>query len=390
MKAGSLMPGIGGMDKGLQNAGAGRRIMKLKRDKVLRSRFFTPGSYAHPAKGHLGLWWEILERYTKRGEWILDPMAGVGATMLGALMGRNVVCVELEQHFIDPMKASSEKMRMSPMLGCELGQVVILRGDARCLPLGGVNVVVTSPPYEGSEVSAGNVGNRIKAETWGSGHSLAPDHGYTRPEAIITSPPYEGTLVEGQDAINWQKMADGKTDKGIHVTDRYRGYTRPAAIVTSPPFQDQEPFADKQFMLHNGKANYSPYRYARLVGESRPSPTAYSPHTHSTDNIGNLRNAAYWEAMQQVYAECWRVLRPGGILALVLKGFTRDGKYVDLPGQTEALLLTVGWEKHDEWRRELWSLSFWRILQRNRDPAAFDNRLNYETVLAFRKGVHDG
>ena len=72
-------------------------------------------------------------------------------------------------------------------------------------------------------------------------------------------------------------------------------------------------------------------------------------------------------------------------MALVLKGFTRDGKYVDLPGQTEALLLAAGWAKHDEWRRELWSLSFWRILQRRRDPAAFDDRLLYETVLAFTK-----
>ena len=45
--------------------------MRLKPDKVLRDRFFTPESYQHPAKGHLGLWWEILERYTKAGEWVI-------------------------------------------------------------------------------------------------------------------------------------------------------------------------------------------------------------------------------------------------------------------------------------------------------------------------------
>ena len=88
---------------------------------------------------------------------------------------------------------------------------------------------------------------------------------------------------------------------------------------------------------------------------------------------------------QGFYAECWRVLRPGGIMALVLKGFTRDGKYIDLPGQTESMLLEAGWVKHDHWRRELWALSFWRILQQRRDPAAFDTRLMYEEVLAFRK-----
>ena len=46
--------------------------VKLKPDKVLRDRFFTQESYSHPAKGHLGLWWEILERYTRPGEWVLD------------------------------------------------------------------------------------------------------------------------------------------------------------------------------------------------------------------------------------------------------------------------------------------------------------------------------
>ena len=83
----------------------------------------------------------------------------------------------------------------------------------------------------------------------------------------------------------------------------------------------------------------------------------------------------------------WLTLRwwPWGVLAIVLKGFTSAGLYVDLPGQTEAMLLAAGWAPHDHWRRELWSLSFWRILQKRRDPAAFDDRLNYEEVLAFRK-----
>ena len=49
-----------------------RAVMKLKPDKVLRDKFFTPESYQHPAKGHLGLWWEILERYTQPGGLLLS------------------------------------------------------------------------------------------------------------------------------------------------------------------------------------------------------------------------------------------------------------------------------------------------------------------------------
>jgi hypothetical protein len=72
-------------------------------------------------------------------------------------------------------------------------------------------------------------------------------------------------------------------------------------------------------------------------------------------------------------------------MALVVKGFTRDGKYVDLPQQTVDLVESLGFTLFDRWERELWNLSFWRILQQRRDPEAFDERLRYETVLAFRR-----
>ena len=58
--------------------------MRLKPDKVLRDKLFTPESYQHPAKGHLGLWFELLEQYTKPREWVLGdgrkrPSAAEGA-----------------------------------------------------------------------------------------------------------------------------------------------------------------------------------------------------------------------------------------------------------------------------------------------------------------------
>ena len=442
--------------------------MKLKPDKVLRDRFFTPESYQHPAKGHLGLWWEILERYTKAGEWVLDPMAGVGATMLGALMGRNIICVELEQHFIEPMRASWARMRQNPMLGYELGQVMILRGDARALPLSRVDscvfsppwedvmanqddwkgkhaaetaaafranhpnyksppgnkrpsywaaegkgytrpvdAILTSPPYEGSDVSAGNVGNRIREETWGKGRTLAPDSGYTRPvDSIITSPPYESALdghgsgitLDGTKSPDWHPGPNSQVK-------RHQGYTRPVdAVVTSPPYGEA--------LTGGGIAAASEGRGNYKVTTAMPG-SVYSPQRQSqaAENIGNLRGPAYWEAMTAVYQECHRVLKLGGLMVLVLKGFTRDGKYIDLPGQTRALCETLGYRFVEEWQRELWSLSFWRILQGSEKKALkmglqmglteeditevirtyrvsngkLDERLLFETVLVLRK-----
>ncbi len=261
--------------------------IRFKGDSATRRRFYQAESFSHPAKMHIGMFLEMLHRYCPEPCTILDPMSGSGTVLLAAQYGHRVIANELEQHFVLPMIESWKKIQVNgPALGYSMGQAVILRGDARCLPLLSADCVIISPPYEHQDTSAHN-----------------------------------GVLANTDGFLNKMGRAYGLDGDG-----------------------------------HN-----------------------------ATTNIGNLRNDAYWESMRQVYAEAWRVIKPGGIMALVLKGFTRDGQYVDLPGQTEAMLLEAGCVKHDEWRRELWSLSFWRILQKRRDPAAFDERLMYEEVLAFRK-----
>lgn len=372
------------------------------------------------------MWQLMIEAYSKEGDWILDPLAGIGTSLVAALMGRNVICVELEAHFVAPMRASWEKMRTMPMLGFEMGSVVILRGDARRLPLLSADVALMSPPFEG--ITA------MQDRTWIDSHDAElPKHtgtqerqkthnrktmeGYTyakrlhvplhplsvergtvqEPQSvpqmqgpseaipasvnsIITSPPYQDERQGGGLATRQyqeRSLVDG-TASGIPGRKNTRidqwAYTRPQvdAVLTSPSYGDT---------TIGGTESLGQSPFGGPTSQARG--LAYAPA--NAENIGNQRGAAYWSAMKQVYAECYRVLPPGGIMALVLKGFTRDGAYVDLPGQTEALLLGMGWEKQDEWRRELWSLSFWRILQQRRDPAAFDERLKYETVLAFRK-----
>ena len=393
--------------------------VKLKPDKVLRDRFYTAESYQHPAKGHLGLWWEILERYTREGETILDPMAGVGATMLGALMGRNVICVEMESHFVSPMLASWEKMRQSPMLGHTMGQVVILRGDARCLPIGRADAVITSPPFQDqlaahdprwfeahrSEFGGGAIPGSsytrpsaiitsppyemsdltkpLDGTTQGNAtHKAGLQRRYTRPPAqvdtVVTSPPYEGVAVTAGDQARAPsiKFPDGeRTDRGKIKRDGLfaKGYTRPVdAVVTSPPYDEG--------LGHGGKPSQ------RDVDKALWGRVAQNSYNHRTkDNIGNLRGPAYWEAMRQVYAECHRVLKPGGLMVLVVKGFVRAGIYQDLPLLTRQLCETLGFRFVETWRRELWSLSFWRILQQRRDPAAFDSRLRFEEVLVLER-----
>ena len=98
-------------------------------------------------------------------------------------------------------------------------------------------------------------------------------------------------------------------------------------------------------------------------------------------------------------------------MALVVKGFTRGGMYVDLPQETIAMCESLGFKFFDHWKRELWTLSFWRNLQstdaeetviahqggmldipvveikkmKRVNNGRMDDRLRYEEIIAFRK-----
>src|SRR3712207_519108 len=58
------------------------------------------GVYQHPAKFPESLAREFIEFFTKRGEWVLDPMVGTGSTQLAAAAaGRPSIGIELAEPF---------------------------------------------------------------------------------------------------------------------------------------------------------------------------------------------------------------------------------------------------------------------------------------------------
>jgi len=59
-------------------------------------------------------------------------------------------------------------------------------------------------------------------------------------------------------------------------------------------------------------------------------------------NLGHARGAAYEQAMAGVYAGCFALLRPGGILVTVTKHTRRHGRALDLAGLTTALVQRAG------------------------------------------------
>ncbi|MFI5590083.1 TRM11 family SAM-dependent methyltransferase [Amycolatopsis sp. NPDC051758] len=112
---------------------------------------YVPESTAHPAKMLPAVAAHAIEHYTRPGEVVLDPMCGIGTTLVEAIdLGRRAVGVEYEPHWVDVTRTNLEFARER---GYDHdGQVV--RGDARQLAkllperyVGQVALVVTSPPY---------------------------------------------------------------------------------------------------------------------------------------------------------------------------------------------------------------------------------------------------
>lgn len=127
------------------------RDIRFKRDTSFRKQFFVPDSFSHPAKldAQLLIW--IVEKFSKPGDVILDPMAGSGTLMLACTLGRDVVLVELEEKFCKMMRDNWEKVRQRPQLGSAMGRCEIVQGDARLAQTGAyteVDSIITSPPYD--------------------------------------------------------------------------------------------------------------------------------------------------------------------------------------------------------------------------------------------------
>jgi DNA modification methylase len=105
----------------------------------------------HPAKFPETLAQEFIEFFTKRGEFVLDPMVGTGSTLIACLRsGRHGLGIELNPEYAS---IASELVRLErATLGerAESLQVEVRQADAaklESIDLPRIDYVITSPPY---------------------------------------------------------------------------------------------------------------------------------------------------------------------------------------------------------------------------------------------------
>lgn len=109
----------------------------------------------HPAKFPESLAEEFITFFTRRGEVVLDPMAGTGSTLVAALQsGRNSYGIELNPAYAELAREVVTEARLS--LGDQAAGLTaeVLQGDAVNAPalaaahaLPQIDYVLTSPPY---------------------------------------------------------------------------------------------------------------------------------------------------------------------------------------------------------------------------------------------------
>ncbi|HXI17533.1 MAG TPA: DNA methyltransferase, partial [Chloroflexota bacterium] len=251
-------------------------------DATMRKRLFTPDSLRHPAKMHLELARDLFLRYTQPGQTVLDPFFGIGTSLIGAALPepRNIIGQELEPPFVELARGNWDKIKRRTLPGMPLGDVTILQGDSRRLPLptatdaGVVDSCVSSPPYadalsdgrdEGRKIS--QLETRIASGRVPSGREYGRGSGYLAkysddpanignlphaPSAILSSPPYgdvasrnrseEPHSLDSPYAESHGKAAPNRHVDGYGETPGQIGALSHAAVVhgcvSSPPFVD--------------------------------------------------------------------------------------------------------------------------------------------------------
>ncbi|WP_129665767.1 TRM11 family SAM-dependent methyltransferase [Phytoactinopolyspora endophytica] len=119
-----------------------------------RKNAYVPGSTAHPAKMLPAIARHAIAAYTHPGDTVLDPMCGIGTTLVEAVhQGHDALGVEYEPRWASIAQSNLDLARRTGATGT--GQV--LTADARRLTdvvpadlHGRVALIVTSPPYGAS------------------------------------------------------------------------------------------------------------------------------------------------------------------------------------------------------------------------------------------------
>ena len=376
-------------------------------------KYYPKESVAHPAKINQFLLEYLISHYTKKGEVILDPMCGTGSTVvLSMLNNRNAIGVDLEAKFTGWATQAVETVEREQTLTPK-GKGLVICGDSRKLSEvlkehgEKISSVLFSPPYASSFKS--NPQNREKrierlrkvdeagvesGAKWGlcSDEALErladrQDLGYgggkgnigNLPfvDGVVLSPPYAQSTSPFVRGAPLKNSGDLPTINCLNIQDGYSESTENIgnllfdATILSSPYE--------KTVKDHGKSD----RATKInVEKNNHSSFAYSD---DENNIGNQKKESYLEAMKLVYEQCYFILKPRGLMILILKNFIRQKKVVPLTDHTINLCESVGFKLKERLLFKLPQKSFWRIRYEKKFPEVDTSDLQHEHILIFEK-----
>lgn len=420
------------------------KLPQISNQKI-RQKYYTPESISHPAKANISMMHWILKKFVKDGDLVLDPMCGIGTTMIeGMRLFPNslFIGIELEHKFVNMTKANIDKTNKiaEKDMFAEVGQVLLFQGDARELSQimkEKVNKIISSPPF-GQAQSGGGIAKKgydgpkhTPTDLVGKRSYMPENIGdkqnisnlpYGQADKIVSSPPYQhgGSVYKGMMKNVEKAFKEGKItrEQYNHFKGR-KAYNEEAAgsyvekIITSPPFggkvQHKTNYLGKQkkesgFEYSDNPENIGnmPQGKINKIVTSPPYSKDVEPHTEmrpgankktsrgykdsyseSKINIGSLIGKTYLGEMLRVYRECFKILKSGGFMILITKDFIRQKKRIRLGEDTIKLCQAAGFTFKEIYYRKIEHPSFWRILYQQKYPSV--EKIDSEDILIFKK-----
>tara|TARA_Y100000310_G_scaffold257668_1_gene265784 strand:+ start:5557 stop:7155 length:1599 start_codon:yes stop_codon:yes gene_type:complete len=228
-------------------------------------------------------------------------------------------------------------------------------GQLGAMAEGDFDAVITSAPYANQPIAhynsgvkaSGGLGLQYRLGNNPGGQKQVGDTNYGNTEgqlgamaegdfdAVITSSPFGQAQTGGGIAKTgtpeMRKYKNTIASPGYIVSGTSPGQIANLpegdiqAIITSPSYED---------MVKSGEGTGA--SNARLRASSQVN------YGTSPGQIGQQSGDTYWDSVAQVYQECFHILKPGGIICVVVKSFVRRGQLVNLPDMTLKLLEHIG------------------------------------------------
>jgi hypothetical protein len=246
---------------------------------------YTPGSTAHPAKMLPAVAAHAIAHYTRPGDLVLDPMCGIGTTLVEALhAGRHAVGVEYEPHWVHVARANLALARAAGL--DHNGRVY--QGDAR-------HLAALLPAALLGQAALGRV-PRISVDGLRD-----PDRAW-----------------QGADRPSYRAYSGRPATPPGPIWPR-RPRLRSAGhdlVVTSPP--------------------YGPSTHGQVAVVPGVSVQKYHHRYGNTLDRGNLANIGHHRLPAEfttILTAVARYLRPGGHVAVTVRPWREHAELIDLPSQ---------------------------------------------------------